>query len=79
MVGSEQDDKLLLEIVTVINCYFFDFPKSLDCFKFYSSTFMQMHFFLQTYKASPQLIDIVLKIIKNSITSGILKVTDFEN
>lgn len=79
MVGSEQDDKLLLEIVTVINCYFFDFPNSLECFKFYSHTFMQMHFFLQTYKESPQLIDIVLKIIKNSITSGIIKVSDFEN
>ncbi len=79
MVGSEQNDKLLQEIVTVINCYFFDFPNSLECFKIYSPTFIQMHFFLQAYKDSPQLVDIVLKIIKNSITFGIVKVSDFEN
>ena len=53
MVGSEQNDKLLQEIVTVINCYFFDFPNSLECFKIYSPTFIQMHFFLQAYKDSP--------------------------
>ncbi|CDW81757.1 armadillo repeat-containing protein [Stylonychia lemnae] len=80
MVSTELDDKILKEIITSINCYFFNFPQAQECFKFFSSTFVQMHFFLTTYKdSSPQFIDMVLRIIRNSLVSGIVKAKDFEN
>ena len=40
MVGTEQDDRILREIITLINCYFFNFPQAQECFKFYSNTFI---------------------------------------
>lgn len=50
MLGKEQDYRLLVEIIAIINSYFFDFPKAYECFLFYKSTFVQIHFFLQSYK-----------------------------
>lgn len=34
-VSKIQDPQLLLETLTILNCYFFDFPKAIDCFKCY--------------------------------------------
>eukprot|EP00347_Sterkiella_histriomuscorum_P015675 403356120 len=80
MVGKEQNDKVLQEIITLINCYFFDFPQAIDCMKMYNTTFIQMHFFLSTYKdGSPQLIDIVLRILRNALLHDIVKAKEFEN
>lgn len=79
MLAKEVDDKLLLEIITIINCYFFDFPKVFECFTLYKSTFVQMHFFLDTYKDKTSLVDMVLRILKNGLCCGVIKPTDFEN
>ena len=39
-----------------------------------------MHFFLSTYKdSSPQLIEVILRIIRNALQSEIVKPKDFEN
>ena len=79
MIGGEKDENLLIEIITIINAYFFDFPKAQECFKFYSHTFIQLHFFLVTFKDSKgPLIDMVLRILKNALTAGIIQAADLE-
>lgn len=52
-MGSEQDERLLQEIITIINCYFYDFPKALEIFLVYKQPLIQLHSFLQLYKDSP--------------------------
>ena len=80
MLGCEKDEKMLMETITIINSYFFDFPKAQECFKFYSHTFIQLHFFLVTFKDSKgPFIDMVLRILKNALISGIVQAADFED
>jgi hypothetical protein len=78
MLTVETSWQLLSEVVTIINCYFFDFPKAFDAFHCYKQSFVEMHLLLSTYKDAPQLVDIVLRIIKNMLISGIVKPSDFE-
>lgn len=53
MLALETEEHLLQEIVTIINCYFFDFPKAYDAFTCYKQSFVDMHLFLKSYKDAP--------------------------
>lgn len=73
------EETILAEILAILNSFFFDFYQSLECFTIYKTTFISMHTFLNTYKESKtSIIDMVLRIIKNALQSGIVQSSDFE-
>lgn len=65
------DDQELLQILGIINSYFFDSPKALECFRCYSQVFTYLHTFLREKRDNPQIVDITLRIIKNEFASGL--------
>ena len=65
------DDQELLQILGIINSYFFDSPKALECFRCYSQAFTYLHTFLRDKRDNPQIVDITLRIIKNEFASGL--------
>jgi hypothetical protein len=65
------DDRELLQILGIINSYFFDSPKALECFRCYSQVFTYLHTFLRDKRDNPQIVDITLRIIKNELASAL--------
>ena len=63
-------DDQLVEILGIINCYFFNFSRALECFRCYSQILTHIHSFLSMKRDSPPIIDITLRIIKNELASG---------
>ena len=71
ITDSSADDHELLQILGIINSYFFDSPKALECFRCYSQVFTYLHSFLRDKRDNPQIVDITLRIIKNELASGL--------
>ena len=71
ITDSSTDDQELLQILGIINSYFFDSPKALECFRCYSQVFTYLHNFLRDKRDNPQIVDITLRIIKNELGSGL--------
>jgi hypothetical protein len=71
ITDSSTDDQELLQILGIINSFFFDSPKALECFRCYSQVFTYLHSFLREKRDNPQIIDITLRIIKNELASGL--------
>ena len=42
MVTPDTPHELLLEILGILNSYFFDFPRSLEIFKYYTQAFLNV-------------------------------------
>ena len=66
------DDQELFQILGIINSYFFDSPKALECFRCYSQVFSYLHSFLRDKRDNPQIVDITLRILKNELASGLV-------
>lgn len=77
MVETETQTEILFELLGIINTYFFDLPKAVECFKYYSSVFQKLHTFLKGDHSS--MIDLTLRIIKNQLLSGMSKSKDFDD
>lgn len=71
ITDSSTDDQELLQILGIINSYFFDSPKALECFRCYSQVFTYLHSFLRDKRDNPQIVDITLRIIKNELAYGL--------
>ena len=71
ITDSSTDDQELLQILGIINSYFFDSPKALECLRCYSQVFTYLHNFLRDKRDNPQIVDITLRIIKNELGSGL--------
>lgn len=81
MVTSDTPHDLLIEIMGILNSYFFDFPRSLEIFKYYTQAFVNVRNILRVSNQRlypDQLIDMALRIIKNELASGITRSADLE-
>jgi hypothetical protein len=81
MVTSDTPHDLLIEIMGILNSYFFDFPRSLEIFKYYTQAFVNVRRILRVSNQRlypDQLIDMALRIIKNELASGITRSADLE-
>lgn len=72
MVQSEEDARVLLEILAIINSFFFDFDRAKDSLKCYTPNLVQIHTFLPMYSEIPLLTDMILRVIKNQLSSDLV-------
>lgn len=86
LLKTSEDQELLLNIVGIINSYFFDFEKALRVLEVYKEVFLQLLESLQEVNRTfekknfrtTQLIESLLRVTKNAITSKILSAEDLK-
>jgi hypothetical protein len=79
MISLDTDSNVLLEIASVVNSYFFDFPRALECFRCYNSSFIAMRDILKRAGTQTLVVDMILRVIKNELLCGLSKPGDFED